>query len=260
MLMAALIGLEPYGVKVDFPINEALTGDDMDWEFVDLNPNSKGRYFRLHIQAKRAKEIKLKKSSYWVYNEIDHGLTFGNSPPANVKPNVKYYGAQHYKLVNEAKKINNCAALYMFYNPKSSLTSNNCTVPSVDGINWMFADLIKENLNVTRWPVNDRKVETLRPHFQPLHKLLCFNNNGGKNFPRRPPPWLPRPDDITKLLNSQREDSDDRIYSSEENIPHELMESIKNPNEYTRELGRKTVTFITDYRKWTKEPSFSTTP
>src|ERR1700734_3542592 len=69
LLMASLVGLEAFGVRVQFP-DEPTTGGDMDWIYVAPLEINGGRYLRLILQAKRASEVKLKKSRYWFYQYL----------------------------------------------------------------------------------------------------------------------------------------------------------------------------------------------
>lgn len=77
VLMASLVGLEPFGIRVDFP-DEPTTGGDMEWIFVAPLELNGGRYLRLILQAKRAQFAKLKVGGYWYYHHLDHGTPAGH--------------------------------------------------------------------------------------------------------------------------------------------------------------------------------------
>lgn len=183
LLMAGLVPFEPLQIMTDFPVSEAATGEDMDWEFVDEHALDGRKYLRLHIQAKRAHSSETKKP-YWLYESLDHAV---NPPPPKGTPKPpkgapkppKQYGNQHKTLLNEAAKLGNCVPLYMFYHSKSALAPASGSLPAVEGVNWMFADHVPVNVSTRRWPVAQRKLEKWRPHFQPLHRLLCFGHDIG---------------------------------------------------------------------------------
>ena len=40
LIVASMSAFKPFGGRVDFPMNETRTGDDMDWEFVDARDPS----------------------------------------------------------------------------------------------------------------------------------------------------------------------------------------------------------------------------
>lgn len=70
LLMASLVGLEAFGIRVDFP-DEPTTGGDMDWIFAAPLEINGGRYLRVLLQAKRAQFVKRKKSGgYWYYHHL----------------------------------------------------------------------------------------------------------------------------------------------------------------------------------------------
>ncbi len=54
LMMVELMAFKSLGIHVDFPEDESETGQDMDWEFIAPYAINGRRYFRLHIQAKRA--------------------------------------------------------------------------------------------------------------------------------------------------------------------------------------------------------------
>src|SRR5579883_2943951 len=71
LLMSSLIGLEPLGIRVDFP-DEPSTGGDMDWIFAAPLEINGGRYLRFILQPKRAQFASLKSGGYWYYQHLDH--------------------------------------------------------------------------------------------------------------------------------------------------------------------------------------------
>lgn len=71
LLMASLVGLEAFGIRVNFPI-EPTTGGDMDWIYAAPLDISGGSYLRLVLQAKRAQFVKLKNGGYWIYQAGRH--------------------------------------------------------------------------------------------------------------------------------------------------------------------------------------------
>lgn len=177
ILMAGLVPFEPFGILTDFPKDEAATGEDMDWEFVNEFADDGQRYLRLHIQAKRAHLNRKVKSPYWEYRELDHvGRAAASSTPGS---GGKKYGKQHKLLIEQAAITSGCVPLYMFYHPRSALDPRSVLLPAVEGVNWMFADRIPVNISSKRWPVNLRKVKKWRPFFHPLSDLLCFTSKWG---------------------------------------------------------------------------------
>lgn len=219
ILMAGLVPFEPFGIRVDFPRDESITGEDMDWEFVNEKATDGRRYLRLHIQAKRAITNKGKKP-YWFYRELDHALvpatTSANSgaigTPASLPP-TKQYGLQHTALIDEAAKMPGCVPIYMFYNPGAAEEPKSGALPAVEGVNWMFADKIAKKVTSGRWPVESKKLTTLRPHFHPLSKLLCYGRSNFIAFPSNAParfalifdqPACPTPGELSDRLNELR--------------------------------------------------------
>lgn len=109
LLIAGLVGLQAFGVRVDLP-DEPLTGADMDWIFASPHDVGGGTYLRLMIQAKRSKFAKLKSGGYWYYEHLDFG-----SPP----------GDQAQTLVNYAATSPDGMStlpLYFLYHPRSAIT------------------------------------------------------------------------------------------------------------------------------------------
>ncbi len=218
ILMAGLVPFEPLDIKTDYPVDESLTGEDMDWEFVNEHAVDGRRYLRLHIQAKRARLSNGKKTRYWLYNELDHAVK-PKPPKGSPKPSKgaaktpASHGTQHKLLLDEAAKVAGCVPLYMFYHPVSSLQPSSAGLPAIEGLNWMFADQIPVKISPKRWPVGDRKMETWRPHFHPLRDLLCFGHDwepiqvqgpGGPLFLIAPQPASPTPGEIADRLNERR--------------------------------------------------------
>lgn len=242
MLMAGLIPFQSLGIHVDFPIDESLTGEDMDWEFVNERAVDGKRFLRLHIQAKRA-IVSATKAPYWYYRELDHALPPASSPtialPLARLP--KLFGRQHEILLDEAAKIAGCVPIYMFYHPSGALAAKVAALPAVDGLNWIFADLITKNVSRTRWPVDDRKVERWRPGFRPLSDLLCvrsafefrYRDADGMRFVMMSENAAPSPGMMADRLNAIRLSADDAAGFLEpvgavEDIPQTTLAAISS--------------------------------
>lgn len=202
ILMAGLVPFEPFGISTNYPIDESKTGEDMDWEFVDEHAVDDRKYLRLHIQAKRAIQSTTK-IPYWYYRELDHAAS-----PKPPKGPAARYGTQHKILVEEAAKIAGCVPIYMFYHPKTALGPASTGAPEIAGVNWMFADVIPENITTGHWPVADKKVETWRSQFHLLADLLCFRKGYPtkiKDYLRWPMfavrPVVPTPGEVADWLN-----------------------------------------------------------
>jgi hypothetical protein len=204
VLMAGLVGFEPFGIYVDFPADESKTGEDMDWEFVDPNASDGRCYLRLHIQAKRAIESKGKaKPTYWFYRELDHAVPKG-APK----------GSQHSLLITQAGKTPGCVPLYIFYHPNGALAPAIPGLPAIEGVNLIFADQIPVKKTIGHWPILDKKVATWRPQFMPLSRFLCFGHETLTIQHRSPgPPFfftmgergaVPSPGAIADRLNELR--------------------------------------------------------
>jgi hypothetical protein len=160
LLMASMVGLESFGIRVDFP-DEPTTGGDMEWVFAAPLEVNGGRYLRVVLQAKRAQRVKLKSSDYWFYKHLDHGV-----PP----------GSQAQTLIGYAASSPGGIAtlpLYIFYHPSSATAPATQSLPPVEGINLVFADLVAP---VVRGGCvrNDKKVQKWRRYFLPLSDLLCW--------------------------------------------------------------------------------------
>lgn len=161
LLMAALIGFEPFGIRVDFP-DEKTTGADMDWEFVSLHPINGNTYFRLYIQAKRAICTKSLKLPKWHYRELDH-----ESPKGSGK------GSQAATLVAAAAAEPSCCPLYMFYHPQSALDSATGLLPAVEGVNAVLAHPIAAAV-AGGCKIDTKRVDQWRSMFMSLSDLLCW--------------------------------------------------------------------------------------
>ncbi len=238
ILMAGLVPFEPLGIRTDFPADESITGEDMDWEFVNEQATDGRRYLRLHIQAKRAISSNGKKP-YWFYRELDHALSppvsspTGGAPGSSaLPPPTKLHGLQHTFLINEAAKTPGCVPIYMFYNPGAAVEPRNGSLPAVEGVNWIFADKISKRVTTGHWPVFLKKVTTLRPHFHPLSKLLCFGHSELLRFPAsRGPgfalifdqPACPTPGELSDRLNELRAPAD---YAGVEVVSVDAVEEI----------------------------------
>ncbi len=159
ILMASLVGMEAYGVRVDFP-DETKTGGDMEWVFAAPLEINGGRYLRLILQAKRPQFIKLKTGGYWLYQHLDHG-----TPP----------GQQAQTFVSHAKSSSGGKAtlpLYILYHPTSALDPFSGE-PAIEGINLVFADKVAPVV----WGGcgrKEKKVAYWRKHFMPLSDFLCW--------------------------------------------------------------------------------------
>lgn len=265
ILMAGLVPFEPFNICTNYPANESLTGEDMDWEFVNEHAVDGRKYLRLHIQAKRAHVAAEKTKPYWIYRELDHAVgpkpkkvTYG--PPAPKPP----HGTQHKALVDEAKAIKGCVPLYMFYHPVAALAASTASLPAIEGVNWMFADLVPVNVSPGRWPIADKRLDKWRPHFHPLHDLLCFGHgpkfiafgNGGSSFLELfvgPRSAGPTPGEMEDLLNKRRSHGEwaeiDRLpIQAAQVIPDETLEIVRAARDGARkfEISRPRVIFVTN--------------
>jgi hypothetical protein len=160
LLMASLVGLEAYGIRVDFP-HEPTTGGDMDWIFVAPLEINGGRYLRLILQAKRAQFAKLKAGGYWFYHHLDHGT------PA---------GQQAQTLINHCTTAPASMAtipLYIFYHPTSALAPASRKGPAIEGINLVFAHHVAPVV-IGGCKKPQKKVDYWRDRFMPLSDILCW--------------------------------------------------------------------------------------
>lgn len=158
LLMASLVGLEAFGVRVQFP-DEPTTGGDMDWIYAAPLEINGGSYLRLILQAKRAQYAQLKNGGYWFYQHLDHEngqqartLTgYAATPPDGMTT----------------------LPLYIFYHPASALAPPANSQPAIEGINLVFASKIAPA--VRGGCGRDRKrVRYWRNEFFPLSDLLCW--------------------------------------------------------------------------------------
>lgn len=158
VLMAGLVGLEPYGIRVDFPRSEKATGNDMEWHFVAPQNVRGQRYLRLNIQAKRASFLSGGKTnpSYWRYAHLDYDN-----------------GAQASALIAEAAKIPGCVPLYMFYHPTDATEPATESLPAVEGVSAMLAHGVPAVIG-KGCTSSQKAVSFWRPDFFPLHDLLCW--------------------------------------------------------------------------------------
>jgi hypothetical protein len=161
LMMAGLIGLEAYGIKVDFP-DEVSTGADMNWEFVSPHPVNGNRYLRLYNQAKRAIVTNSKKSPKWFYRELDH-----ESPKGSGK------GSQAQTIVKAAATAAACCPFYFFYHPRQALNSASGKLPAIDGVNAVMAHPVAKAV-AGGCGISEKQVSHWRPHFMTLADILCW--------------------------------------------------------------------------------------
>lgn len=222
LLMVELQAFRQFGVFVDYPKDEAKTGQDMIWEFVAPNAIDGRKYLRLHIQAKRAIKSKTK-FPYWWYRELDHAVSRNGSK-----------GTQHKKLLDSAHRSKACFALYMFYHPSNALVKKTDILPEIEGINIIPADLIPRRVTASTWPRYLKKVEQWRPNFLPLSALLCaltgrpilkFKASANAKLISHSDEILPMPGEIVDFLNQRYEGHDVRAEASSE-IPKETLSAL----------------------------------
>jgi hypothetical protein len=172
LLMASLVGLEPFGVRVDFP-DEPTTGGDMDWIYAAPLEINGGRYLRLILQAKRAKFAKLKTGGYWYYQHLDHGTPAGQQAQTLMAYASSSPGGM------------STLPLYILYHPRSTLAPAVSGRPDIEGINLIFASNVASVVlgGCTR---HEKKVDYWRDGFMPLSDILCWPVVVGD--PRAPPP------------------------------------------------------------------------
>lgn len=161
LLMASLVGLEAFGIRVDFP-DEPTTGGDMDWIFAAPLEINGGRYLRVLLQAKRAQFVKRKKSGgYWYYHHLAHGM-----PP----------GQQAQTLISHSKTSPGGMAtlpVYAFYHPASALAPASASLPAIEGMNLVFAHHVAPTV-AGGCSIKQKKVDHWRDLFMPLSDLLCW--------------------------------------------------------------------------------------
>ena len=157
LLMFSLVGLQPFGIRVDFP-DEPTTGGDMDWIFAAPHEIGGGRYLRIILQAKRAQFSK-SKGGYWYYHHLDHEK-----------------GKQASTLVSHAASAPGSMStlpLYIFYHPTSALSAKTATLPAIEGVNLVFAHQIAPVV-AGGCARKDKTVGTWRTSFMPLSDILCW--------------------------------------------------------------------------------------
>jgi hypothetical protein len=158
LLMASLVGLEAFGVRVQFPY-EPTTGGDMDWIYAAPHDINGGSYLRLILQAKRAQHVKSKNGGYWYYQHLDHQK-----------------GIQAQVLVNYAATSPDGMAtlpLYIFYHPEAALLPAESKQPAVQGINIVFASKVAPAVK-GGCGRKIKRVSHWRNDFMPLSDLLCW--------------------------------------------------------------------------------------
>lgn len=159
LLMASLVGLEAFGVRVQFPY-EPTTGGDMDWVYAAPHDINGGNYLRLILQAKRAQHVKSKKGGgYWYYQHLDHQK--GNQAQVLIKYAATYPDGMA------------TLPLYIFYHPEAALLPAVGKQPSVDGINVVFASKVAAAVK-GGCGRKFKKISYWRNHFMPLSDLLCW--------------------------------------------------------------------------------------
>lgn len=236
ILMAGLVPFEPFEISTNYPVDESLTGEDMDWEFVNEHAVDGRKYLRLHIQAKRAKKIATKKSHYWLYESLDHALSYKVGQNEFGPPSPKFYGAQHKFLIDEASTIRGCVPLYMFYHPLSALAGASGVIPAVEGVNWIFAEIIPQNVGKKCWPRASKRLDKWRQYFHPLSELLCFGrgadliamsgpDDGATLYFLGPQSSLATPSEVANRLNLLRQ-SDEKTVGKHDLQPIEAVEDI----------------------------------
>jgi hypothetical protein len=236
LLMMGLVPLAPFGIHVDFP-DEVVTGADMDWIYAAPQEIGGGTYLRLLIQAKRAKEQRLKDgSNYWYYDHLDHG-----DPK----------GSQAQTLVTHAATSPDGMAtlpLYIFYHPTSALQPAAGWRPAVEGVNLVFAQDV-EPVVAGGCGREHKRVGYWRNRFMSLPDLLCWPLIDTFLSPAAPAPdateflridglgaaYYPRvafhPDLVAQRLNAARAESATER-GAEEALPlarpgHGIPDSIK---------------------------------
>ncbi len=160
LLMASLVGLQSFGVRVDFP-DEPTTGGDLDWIYAAPLEINGGRYLRLILQAKRAQFQKLKNGGYWFYRHLDHGSPLGKQAQTLTSYATTSLGGK------------GTLPLFIFYHPTSALEPAAGLKPAVEGVNIVFASKIAPIVNggCNR---RKKKVDYWRDDFLPLSDLLCW--------------------------------------------------------------------------------------
>jgi hypothetical protein len=172
LLMASLVGLEPFGVRVDFP-DEPTTGGDMDWIYAAPLEINGGRYLRLILQAKRAKFAKLKAGGYWYYQHLDHGTPAGQQAQTLMA------------YTSSSPEGMSTLPLYILYHSLSTLAPAESGRPDIEGINLIFASDVAPVV-LGGCARHEKKVDHWRDRFMPLSDILCWPVVVGGS--RSPPP------------------------------------------------------------------------
>lgn len=270
LLMASMVGLESFGIRVDFP-DEPTTGGDMEWIYAAPLEVNGGRYLRLVLQAKRAQYAKRKRESYWFYQHLDHGDPLGQQAQTLVGHAASSPGGV------------STLPLYIFYHATSATALATRALPAVEGINLVFADLIAPVVK-GGCKRKDKKVERWRKDFLPLSDLLCW-----PVAVTAPPPPAPagvtrfvvggaearlslltggfHPDLVAARLNERRSPAkapaaadlpEPRPIEPAEGVPDDIRRAIdgKMTSEDRRELKRPRVILTT--RLTRESPDFAT--
>jgi hypothetical protein len=268
LLMASLVVLEPFGVRVDLP-DEPTTGGDMEWIYAALLEINGGRYLRLILQAKRAQNAKRKTSDYWFYKHLDHDA-----------------GQQAQTLMQYAATSPDgmpTLPLYIFYHPASALAPASGPSPAVEGVNIVFASAVAP-IVMGGCSRGQKKVNYWRREFLPLSDLLCWPVVVG---PPTPPPadatqfmvgsatvYLPlitgafHPDLVARRFQNRRDQARRRAAPGTEGlelppivpvdgIPDDIRRAIDGNvlGEVRKRLERPRVIFTT--RMTREDPAFS---
>lgn len=160
LLMASLIGLEAFGIRVDFP-HEPTTGGDMDWIYAAPLEINGGRYFRILLQAKRAQLQDLVSTSYWYYNHLDHGTPRGQQAQTLTS----------YASTSPAGMAT--LPLYILYHPTSALAPVAPGQPAIEGVNLLFAHHVAP-IVLGGCKKSEKRVTYWRSRFMPLSDILCW--------------------------------------------------------------------------------------
>lgn len=157
LFMGGLLGLGSGSMIVNFPADEARTGNDMEWWFVDMHSDN---FWCVLVQAKKLSGI----GRVWSrlgYPELKH--TSGRGGPLQV--NVLCDTAR-----NMTARGTPTFPLYLFYNPgRACELARAAGVFNVNGVSVSDGFLI-EKFVVNRLPHN---LKRLAPHMNPLSVLFC---------------------------------------------------------------------------------------
>jgi hypothetical protein len=159
MFMGGLISISPPNVIVDYP-NEARTGADMRWNFVNWDS---GTFFSLFIQSKKLYPTGLNWKSH-SYKQLFH-----RTGPSNI------YQAE--VLCNWARLAPSTFPLYAFYNPQSSCTLARATGGAhIGGVNLASGYEIQRRVSAAKSPAQKKVVRSLgalSPLFFSLRDIFC---------------------------------------------------------------------------------------